>query len=167
MFADELFKKLKPILGEEIYPLQAIYTAGDEEDKRNVERVLRIVYANTVTGIHHKITQHIDGKVCMAIDGLLTVSEGESFSAFEKLKGSARTSSVKNLQKEIIKLQQLRSIGISKERIKDVPFEVQKLLKRRANNETASEMRNHPDEIRYGLMSCFISIRTMEIIMEC
>jgi hypothetical protein len=52
MFADELFKKLKPILGEEIYSLQAVYTAGDDEDKRNVERVLRIVYANTVTGIH-------------------------------------------------------------------------------------------------------------------
>jgi len=51
MIADELFKKLKPILGEELYPLQAVYVAGDEEDKRNVERILRVVYSNVVTGI--------------------------------------------------------------------------------------------------------------------
>jgi len=55
-------------------------------------------------------------------------------------------------------------MGISKEYLRDVPFEVQKLLKQRANNETASEMRNHPDEVRYGLMACFISIRTVEVI---
>ena len=52
MFADELFKKLKPILGEELFPLQAVYIAGDDEDKRNVERVLRVVYSNVITGIH-------------------------------------------------------------------------------------------------------------------
>jgi hypothetical protein len=62
MFADDLFKKLKPILGEEINSLQAVYTAGDDEDKRNVERVLRIVYANTVTGIHPPPSNICSGK---------------------------------------------------------------------------------------------------------
>ncbi|MBD3183484.1 hypothetical protein GF312_14410 [Candidatus Poribacteria bacterium] len=52
MLADDLFKKLKPILGEEIYPLQAVYFAGDNESKRNVERVLRVAYANIINGIH-------------------------------------------------------------------------------------------------------------------
>ena len=39
-------------MGEELYPIQTVYLAGDEEDKRNVERILRIVYSNVITGIH-------------------------------------------------------------------------------------------------------------------
>ncbi len=62
MFADELFKKLKPILGEELYPLQAVYMAGDDEDKRNVERVLRVVYSNVITGIHPPAANISSGK---------------------------------------------------------------------------------------------------------
>jgi len=132
--------------------------------EKELQRIVNAALNGFFSDVHHKITRQLDDNVRKAIDGLLTVSEGESFSTFEKLKSFARTSSVKNLQKEIIKLQQLRSIGISKEYLRDVPFEVQKLLKQRANNETASEMRNHPDEVRYGLMACFISIRTVEVI---
>jgi hypothetical protein len=132
--------------------------------EKELQRIVNAALNGFFSDVHNKITQQLDDKVRKAIDGILTVPDGESFSTFEKLKGSARTSSVKNLQKKIIKLQQLRSMGISKEYLRDVPFEVQKLLKRRANNETASEMRNHPDEVRYGLMASFISIRTVEVI---
>ncbi|MFC1713554.1 ATP-binding protein [Candidatus Poribacteria bacterium] len=62
MFADDLFKKLKPIMGEELYPLQAVYMAGDDEDKRNVERVLRVVYSNVITGIHPPAVNISSGK---------------------------------------------------------------------------------------------------------
>jgi len=132
--------------------------------EKELQRIVNAALNGFFSDVRHKITRQLDDKARKAIDGILTVPEGESFSIFEKLKGSARTSSVKNLQREIIKLQQLRSIGISKECLRDVSFEIQKLLKQRANNETASEMRNHPDEVRYGLMACFISIRTVEVI---
>lgn len=62
MFADDLFKKLRPILGGELYSLQAIYTAGDDESKRNVERVLRVVYSHVVTGIHPPPVRLCSGK---------------------------------------------------------------------------------------------------------
>ena len=62
MFADDLFKKLKPIMGEELYPLQAVYMAGDDEDKRNVERVLRVIYSNVTTGIHPPAINISSGK---------------------------------------------------------------------------------------------------------
>ena len=62
MFADDLFKKLKPIMGEELYPLQAVYMAGDDEDKRNVERVLRVIYSNVITGIHPPQSSISSGK---------------------------------------------------------------------------------------------------------
>ena len=62
MFADELFKKLKPVMGEGLYPLQAVYMAGDDEDKRNVERVLRVAYSNVITGIHPPSSSISSGK---------------------------------------------------------------------------------------------------------
>ena len=40
------------------------------------------------------------------------------------------------------------------------------MLKRRAANENASEMREHPDEIRYALMGCFLHVRAMEVTDE-
>jgi hypothetical protein len=41
---------------------------------------------------------------------------------------------------------------------------VLQLLKRRAWNEKASEMREHPDAIRYALLGCFLHVRTMEVL---
>ncbi len=52
MFTPDLFKKLKPIMGEDIYPLQAVYLAGDEESRKSVEKILSIIYSNAITGIH-------------------------------------------------------------------------------------------------------------------
>ena len=41
--------------------------AGDDEDKRNVERVLRVVYANTVTGIHPPPPNLCSGKYLLGM----------------------------------------------------------------------------------------------------
>ena len=47
-----------------------------------------------------------------------------------------------------------------------VPSKVLQTLKRRATNEIATEMRSHPDEIRYALMGCFLHVRGMEVTDE-
>jgi hypothetical protein len=62
----------------------------------------------------YQITQRLDDKIIENIDQLLIVPEGEAHSVFGRLKVSARRPGVKNLQGEITKLQQLRSVGISK-----------------------------------------------------
>lgn len=67
MYADDLFKKLKPILGDRINQLQAVYFAGDDEDKRNVERILRVIYANVVAGIHPPSYKTSDGKYTLGM----------------------------------------------------------------------------------------------------
>lgn len=137
--------------------------------ERELQRVVNAALTGFFSDVHHKITRRLGIEVHKKMDQLLIVPEGESISPFEKLKASAGPSGLKSLRNEITKLQQLRSsditpMGSLKEHLADVPFEVQKLLKRRATNETASKMREHPEEVRYGLMACFISIRTMEII---
>jgi len=129
---------------------------------KELQRIVNSSLNGFFSDVHSKLAQKLDGQVRKNIDQLLIVPEGESFSLFEKLKASAGSASVKNIHKEITKLKQLRSVGI--EKTLGIPFKIQKVLKQRGANETASKMREHPDEIRYGLMSCFISIRTMEII---
>ncbi len=114
--------------------------------------------------VHLKVAQQLDESIKRNLDGLLGVPEDESFSTFEKVKVPPGTVGVKSMQKEVQKLQTLRDTGITQEHLMNIPFKVQKLLNRRAKNETASEMRTHPDFIRYGLMACFIHLRTMEVI---
>lgn len=129
---------------------------------KELQRIVNAALNGFFSDVHTKLAQQLDEQVRKNMDQLLIVPEDEPFSAFEKLKASAGPASIKNIYKEIAKLKQLRSVGIGK--TLDIPFKVQKILKQRGTNETASKMREHPNEIRYGLMSCFISIRTMEII---
>jgi TnpA family transposase len=132
--------------------------------EKELQRIVNAALNSFFSDVHQQVTHRLDKKIRMDIEELLIVPEGEAFSPFEKLKASAGRSGVKSLHKEITKLQQLRSVGIVKEHLMNVPFKLQKLLKRRTTNETASKMREHPEDIRYGLMACFISIRTMEVI---
>jgi hypothetical protein len=44
-----------------------------------------------------------------------------------------------------------------------VPWKVLQMLKRRASKETASEMRDHSNVIRYALMASYLYVRAMEV----
>jgi hypothetical protein len=82
------------------------------------------------------------------LEQLLTIPEGESVSGFEQLKADPRAPGVESLKHEIEKLQQLRAVGIKAEDLADVPSPALRILKRRARNERAGEMREHPGTIR-------------------
>ena len=43
-------------------------------------------------------------------------------------------------------------------------MKVLQLLKRRAWNEKASEVREHPEAIRHALLGCFLHVRTREVL---
>lgn len=140
--------------------------------EKELTRIVNTALNGYFLDIHQRLTNRLGEENCKKIDQLLRVPSDESFSLFQKLKASAGRSSMNGLKKEVNKLQKLRTlrevkrtaVGITKENFAYIPFKVQKLLFRRAKNETASKMKEHPEEIRYGLMSCFISIRTMEVI---
>ncbi|MBI3336420.1 hypothetical protein HYZ98_02535 [Candidatus Peregrinibacteria bacterium] len=51
MHIDDIIRALKPILGDRINPLIALYLAGDDENKRTAERILRLTYLQMVSGI--------------------------------------------------------------------------------------------------------------------
>jgi hypothetical protein len=81
----------------------------------------------------------------------------------DQLKAEPSAPGVKNLQEEIDKLQTLRALGVTANVLADVPDNVLHLLKRRARNERAGEMRAHPAPIRYALMACFVHGRTLDV----
>jgi len=132
--------------------------------EKELIRVVNSALTGFFSDVHQQVAKRLDEQICQKIDQLLIVPEDESFSTFEKVKNPPGPVGVESLKKEIQKLHTLRDVGISIEHLMNIPFNVQKVLFRRAKNETASEMRSHPDFIRYGLMACFISTRTMEVI---
>jgi len=143
--------------------------------ENELTRAVHSAHSGFFSDVHHQIAQRLGEQIRQKIDQLLIVKsrfasplrseqEGESFSTFEKVKAPPGPVGVASLKKEIQKLHTLRDVGISIEHLMNIPFNVQKVLFRRAKNETASEMRGHPASIRYGLMTCFIDIRTMEVI---
>lgn len=113
--------------------------------------------------LYRLISSRLTANVRTALDQLLVVADGEAVSAFEKLKADPSAAGVDNLKKEITKLQTLRTVGIKVEDLADVPPKVLHLLKRRARNERAGEMREHPETIRYALLACFIHLRASAV----
>jgi integrase len=109
------------------------------------------------------MTAQLSDAVRTTLDALLVVGPDETPSAFDRLKTEPSTPGVKHLQEEVATLQTLRAIGVPAEACATVPFKVLQILKRRATNERAGEMRAHPDPIRYALMACSIHVRTMEV----
>jgi TnpA family transposase len=133
---------------------------SEKELRRIVNAALNGFFQNLYTRITSRLSESARDK----LDHLLVVPEGESFSDFEKLKSDPAAAGVNNLKKEIAKLKQLRAIGIAEDVFTDVPFKALQILKRRARNEKASEMREHPEHIRYALMACFIHLRAAEVV---
>jgi TnpA family transposase len=114
--------------------------------------------------VYQRITARLSPTVCAALDALVVVGPEETHSLFDRLKAEPAAPGVKNLQQELTKLDTLRTIGVPAEACADVPFKVLQTLKRRVHNEDASKMRAHPAPIRYALLACFVSVRTMEVI---
>jgi hypothetical protein len=113
--------------------------------------------------VHQRTAESVVASVRQRIDQLLIVPESAPNSVFESLKSDPGKAGVDNFQAEIEKLKLIRSVDLAGEPFAKLPWNVLQVLKRRAMNETASEMRDHPEGIRYALMGCFLYVRAMEV----
>jgi hypothetical protein len=128
-----------------------------------IERVVSGALIGFYQDVHRRIADGASSNTRTRIDELLKVIEPASISVFEQLKSDPGKPGVDNLNVEIGKLQIIRAVDIRRELFLGLPFKVLQLLKRRAANKTATEMREHPDLIRYGLMGCFLYVRSTEV----
>jgi hypothetical protein len=128
-----------------------------------LERVVSAALNGFFQDVHRQIFDALAAEVCARIDTLLLVPESAAISGFEGLKADPGKAGVDNLQAEIEKLTRIRAVGVGTEPFAAVPWKVLQILKRRASKETASEMRDHSNVIRYALMACFLHERGMEV----
>ena len=131
-----------------------------------LQRVINRALSGFFQDVHRRIAAAIPAEIRTRIDQLLVVPDSEVVSAFEDLKADSGKPGVDQLQVEIDKLRAIRAVGLGAESLAGVPHKVLQMLKRRAANEKASEMREHPDEIRYALMGCFLHVQAMEVTDE-
>jgi TnpA family transposase len=128
-----------------------------------LQRIVNAALSGFFQDIHRRIAAAIPPDVRVRMDDLLLVPESGVVSGFEKLKADPGKPGVDNLRGEIGKLQAIRAVGLQAEPFAEVPWKVLQMFKRRATNEKASEMREHPEEIRYALMGCFLHVRALEV----
>ena len=128
-----------------------------------LERVVNAALNGFFQDIHRWISDALAPDVHAGIDALLVVPESAAVSGFEGLKADPGKAGVDNLQAEIEKLRRIRAIGVGTEPFANVPWKVLQMLKRRASKETASEMRDHSNVIRYALMASYLYVRAMEV----
>ena len=67
MLTEDLFKKLRPILGAKLDPLQALYLAGDDDNRKTVEQMLRVMYSTVITGISPPPFEVCSGKYPLGV----------------------------------------------------------------------------------------------------
>jgi Domain of unknown function (DUF4158)/Tn3 transposase DDE domain len=128
-----------------------------------LRRVVNAALSGFFQDIHRRIAAEIPLDVRSHMDNLLLVSESGVISGFENLKADPGRPGVDNLQSEIGKLRAIRAVGLRAEPFAEVPWKLLQMFKRRATNEKASEMREHPEGIRYALMGCFLHVRALEV----
>jgi hypothetical protein len=129
-----------------------------------LQRIVRAALHGFFQDVHQRVAARLSETMRTALDQLLVVPSGESQSAFEHLKAEPSAPGIKPLQQEIAKLQTLRALGVPTDAFADLPWKVLQQLKRRAQNEHASKMREHPPTIRAALLACFVHLRTMEVL---
>ena len=151
-----------PLFEHAIERLRTLYIELPAESE--LTRIVNSALNGFFADVHHLIAQRLNETVIANCNQWLKVAEVEPASTFEWVKAPAGAAGVVNLQKEVSKLQALRQVGVTKEHLTGVPFKVQKILFQRARNEKASEMQNHPHEIRNCSMACFITVCTMQVI---
>lgn len=134
---------------------------------KELEKIIASVWHRIFQNIYQKIENSLSVEQKQKLDEILTVSETETFTAFDKLKSLSGKAGVENLSKEAEKLKQIKEFSFNlttNQAMGEIPPKILRILSRRAKNEKAGEMKNHPDHIRYALMTCFLYIRQAEII---
>ncbi len=128
-----------------------------------LQRVVNSALNGFFQDVQRGISDVLAAEVRTRIDTLLVVPGAAAVSGFEELKTDPGKPGVDNLQIEIQKLMNIRATGVCAEPFAGMSWKLLQMLKRRASNETASEMREHPAIVRYALMACFLYVRATEV----
>jgi len=129
-----------------------------EKMERLVRSVLNLYQERVCEQIHGQLSATVKAQ----LDTLLTGSEN-NWSRLARLKDDPGGVDLKNVLEVGEKLRDLRSIGLPSELFAEIDPKWVEVYRGRATAEHPSDLRVHPDPIRYTLLAAFCAVRKAEI----
>jgi len=114
--------------------------------------------------LFEKIAGRLSDEQKARLDPLLETKDG--FSVFAEISRDSGAASVENVLKAVARLETVRGVGLGHTILADLHPLIVERFRLRASTEDAWDMRRHPIETRYALMSCFLVPREADLIDE-
>lgn len=135
-----------------------------------IDRIIKSVVYKYETGFFqetfYKIPQRTLSKIDILINDLTSQEELElqddSSLSFSELRADPGRISLESVFSELKKLRTLQELNLPNDLFSGIPNKTLKKYKQRAVSEDIRELRRHPEEIRYTLLSVFFWLRKME-----
>ncbi len=134
-----------------------------------LERILRSALKAYENDFFIESSHKIPSECRVALDALLCVPEqgngtSQETTPFAELRADPGRVSLESVLKEIAKLEQIATLGLPDDLFSSVPPKVLWKYRTRAARERPSQLRRHPESIRYTLVAAFCWQRQMEVI---
>jgi len=141
------------------------------------ERIERLVKSAIYTyenkffkNTFQKLSQNTLSKMDYLINNLAAYEEAEfdcnateNSISLSELRADPGRTGLESVLKEVTKLKTLKQLHLPDDLFKNIPTKILLKYKQRAVSEDLTELRRHPEEIRYTLLAAFFWIRSREI----
>jgi len=135
-----------------------------------IDRIISSALRNYEAAVFNDIASSIPMKTKVLIDEHVKMfSEDENNNtvegsvSFNELRSDPGRIGLDSVFQEVKKLRMLRNLQVPLHLLDKLPQKVLKKYKQRVSSELLSEIRRHPDHVRYSLLSIFFWVRSREI----
>lgn len=132
--------------------------------ERTLERIIFSSFKKKEEEIFSKIASNISNESKEKIDQLIEKRSMNKGFGLQDLKDDYVNLSIKSISKEIEKLTCIENLKINCQTFKNYPSTFLKYYRDRVANEDISELRDHPESIRYTLIAIYVHQRRFEIV---
>lgn len=145
-----------------------------------LERIIRSALHSFENNFFDRISQQLSSQSKEKIDNLLNSADSSLLiddvnnqptnefienpeTTWAELKTDPGRIGIESFQKEIVKLDNFRQLGLPLDLFKQIPTKVLQVYKNRAAIEHPRDLRRHPETIRYTLFAAFCWQRSLEV----
>ncbi len=135
-----------------------------------LDRITSSAILNYKNRLFHSIKKKLSDETLKLIDCLINDfmqneydSNTDDIITYNKLKSDPGRIGLESILDEINKLQVIRNLKIPENIFDNIPQKILKQYKQRISSELLGEIKRHPDEIKYSLLSIFFWKRGREI----
>jgi TnpA family transposase len=132
--------------------------------EKKLHRIVSAAMNSYLQKIYWRVSDKLSISTCAELQRLILIPEGTLYSTLDQLKRQPADAGLQNLGKEIAKLKLLKAVALPESLFAGVPEKLIEGFARQVKNERPSEIVDHPDHIRYTLLSSFVYMRTGEVI---